>query len=159
MSYTTKSLWWKGSFEVEFSDFKNPINTDQMTGFELVTSDHLSFVIDKTFSPLSLKTLATVAQPFEYTEIYPLGDVNGNNVGKVGTENIVQITVGLSFPLQPYCVFQFKFPPLLQMNKIYAITGQGIFDPDKGDTNLDAKYYSYNLTSNELIVTGCLNPD
>lgn len=103
---------------LKFTNFKNPISQSTLGGFKLVTSDDLSFIIDKTYDDLVLSTKAITPQPLAYTEFEPIGDSNGQNVGTVGVSNTIQFTVGALFPLEPYCVFQFTLPPELELDEI-----------------------------------------
>ena len=105
-----------------------------MTGFQLVTADSSSYIIDKSSANFPLKTIATQTQTLQYSEFAPTGDLNGNFVGTVGYENTVQITLGMLFPLQPLCVFTFKFPKEMKINAISRITGDGIFKPENGQS-------------------------
>jgi hypothetical protein len=93
----------------------------------------------------------------QYSEFAPLGDLNGNFVGTVGYENTVQITLGMLFPLQPLCVFTFKFPTEMKISSISRITGDGVFTPENGQSQTGQQYYHLNAATNTLRVTGCLN--
>ena len=50
-------------------------------------------------------------------------------------------------------------PSELAFADVSKITGDGIFKPDNGKSQMSNKYYSLNTATNMLSVTGCLNSD
>jgi len=53
---------WLSEIEIDITNFKNPINRNQLVGFEVMTSDEDNFVIDRTYEDVALQTTATVPQ-------------------------------------------------------------------------------------------------
>lgn len=51
---------WLSEIEIDITNFKNPINRNQLLGFQVMTSDSNNFIIDKTYGDLALETDVTV---------------------------------------------------------------------------------------------------
>lgn len=65
---------WRSEVQLEFSNFKNPISQRALGGFQVVTADSFSFIIDKTYVDVALETIANQVQKLQYSDFTLLGD-------------------------------------------------------------------------------------
>ena len=72
-------------FQVSFSNFKNPVNQREKEGFSLTTLDQDGFLINVSERDLILVANLTELAFIGDREMSMLGDVNGSNIGRIGT--------------------------------------------------------------------------
>jgi hypothetical protein len=63
LNYET-SAEWNSKLVIEFTNFKNPISQSQMVGFQVVTTDSMSYIVDKSNDQVELSTIVTETQTF-----------------------------------------------------------------------------------------------
>ena len=59
-----------------------------------------------------------------------LGDSSGEFEGMIVTMQTFQFSIGMNFPLEPFCYFQLVFPDNLKLeSNVGSVSGTGIFQP------------------------------
>lgn len=69
------------------------------------TADKLGFLMDQSDSKITLSTPMTKPQTLGDVRLEMLGDRQGSNIGMIETLQTFQFSVGLNFPLEPFCYF------------------------------------------------------
>ena len=65
------------------SEFKNPVNMNEKSGFRITVQDSQGYLVDQSDSDLPLNTEMTEVGTLDAKEVLMLGDSNGQNIGRV----------------------------------------------------------------------------
>lgn len=146
--------------ELMFTNFKTPVNRDTKYGFQISTQDALGYIIDQSIPGLPLGATMRYPVSLRGKELYLLGDAAGENVGRVGAYNRVQVEITSDVPLEQDCWFVFDFPELLKIDTaLELVQGWGIFQPSDSENALTTNDFDIDMTTNSITVRGCQTAD
>ena len=126
----------------KITNFKNPVNQEEKTGFMISLMDGQGFLVDQSEGNLRLDTGMTEVGELVGKEVMMLGDSAGMNIGRVFEYNTISFFMSSYIPFEQFCYFKFVFPDKLQIDEeLTIIEGDGIFKPNEASSFLPFNYW------------------